>query len=211
MENNQILSILKELSQRIQTIESSKIVQPGNCSAQIDKLAAALSKAQAQYPVLGKNRQGHFTYADKNSLKRAVDKILLEHELCVTAGIRVQDGHELFFMKLLHSSGQYQISECILEVEAGGKRSKAQERGAAISYLSRYLYRELLGITIDDDPDDDDGVTNDPLTTEQITQLSSLPIATQQSILSFNKVNKLQDLTQKQYAAFKERFYKKKD
>lgn len=197
----------------MEDIKENKNVAYTGSSLEIDSLATALCKAQAEYPVIGKNKTGRFKFADKENFKRSIDPILLKYGLSVTAGTDILDGKEIFFMKLMHNSGQYQISRCYLDPESAGKSSIMQGKGSSLTYLSRYMYKELLGITIDDDPDDNDGEHEPhvPLTTEQIEQLSKLPVTVQQNIIKFNNVKTLAELSQKQYAAFKERFYKKKE
>ena len=181
-------------------------------SNSIKELASALSQAQAEYPAIGKNRDGRFKYVDKNHIKKVVAPVLKKHGLAVNGGTRIRDGREVFCMTLTHSSGEYMMYESLFNLEQSNNRSQDQERGSSMTYISRYLYREILGITIEDDLEDDDtgaGVQQ-LVSPEQVQQLQQLSPGMQQSILGFNKVASFEKLTMKQYNNFKTNYNKRK-
>lgn len=189
-------------------------------SDSIKELATALSQAQAEYPRIGKNRDGRFKYVDKNHLKKAIDPILEKHGLAVNSGMRIIDGQEVYCMTLMHSSGEYMIYASKFDPQIGTTRSQDQERGSSMTYISRYLYKEILGITIEDDMDDDDGeqqpkkehTTNlsPKIGPDQIAQLQKCSQEYQQKILVYNKLSSLQDMTMNQYKVLQSSWNKQK-
>ena len=236
MENERVKPQLKDLEIKVDTLDNyNNVSHDRNMSGSIDGLAASLCKAQAEYPVIGKNRSGRFSFVDKDYVKKSIDPVLLKYGLSVTSGLRVQDGQEIFFVKLMHSSGQFQVSECMFDLDGPKNGSKCQAKGSTITYMSRYMYIEILGITINESPDDNNGEVNSNVSydvntqgvntqgvkpwqnnkeligVEGVNKLKELSLSTQKSILQYNKVTKLEDLTQSQYSAFKEKFYIKND
>lgn len=123
-----------------------------NRSGEIDKLAAALVKAQATMAGAKKDSENpHFknAYADLASVWDAVRKPLTDNGLAVVQFPRtVENGAEIE-TTLLHTSGQYMRD--VLWVPAS--KQDAQGLGSAITYGRRYALMAVCGIA----PVDDDG------------------------------------------------------
>lgn len=127
-----------------------------DASVEIDKLAAALCKAQgAVGPVIKehtakvKTKTGpgyQYSYADLAAVREASRKALADNGLCI---VHRPKGRKLH-ATLLHESGQWMIVEVpILAPEHCGP----QDYGSALTYARRYAETALLGIA----PEDDDG------------------------------------------------------
>ena len=119
--------------------------------AAIDKLAAALAKAQAKMTnppktKRGQCRGGTYMYADLADVLDHVRAPLTENGLAIVQ--MVQPG--VLLTRLVHVSGQYLESRYPLP--EGGQLS-AQEMGSQITYARRYSLCPLLGIAGETDDD----------------------------------------------------------
>lgn len=120
-------------------------------SEQLDKLAAAMAKAQAEMPVaVADSTNPHFRsrYADLGSIWSACREVLSKHGLSVvqcpggTASVASLTSY------LLHESGQYIRTEASTAVKEG-----PQPYGSALTYLRRYSLAALAGIVAEEDDD----------------------------------------------------------
>ncbi len=113
------------------------------------ELYAALIKAQAEFPVIPKDKQAYnYKYADLATVISAVGAPLAKHGLCISQTM-YRDGGELYLRTtLFHTSGESLVSE-------GWKITslKPQEQGSLITYGRRYMLNAILGISPDDDDD----------------------------------------------------------
>ena len=121
-------------------------------STEIDKICAALSKAQGAMEGAVKDRQNpHFRneYATLASVIEAVRGPLRDNELAfIQASGEMVDGSLPIETRLVHSSGQWFRS--ILPMPVGQKT--AQAVGSALSYGRRYALMTMLGVpSVDDD------------------------------------------------------------
>jgi hypothetical protein len=119
-------------------------------SNEINELAAALSKAQAQFtPVLKKAKGVHnSSYAEFIEFIEMAKPHLGEHGLSIVQFPFNDQGHVGIINRLMHSSGQW------MEHSFGVPPSKHDTHayGSAITYTKRYCYGSILGIpTADDD------------------------------------------------------------
>ena len=117
------------------------------------KLAEALSKAQAEFPPIPKDRvanigQYKYKYTDLSTILDLVRPVLAKHGLAISSAPTVTA--ELFTLNtvLMHSGGETLHASYPLP---GGV--KAQEIGSAITYGRRYSICSLLGICADEDED----------------------------------------------------------
>jgi hypothetical protein len=124
-----------------------------NQTNKYNELFAALAKAQAEFDIVGKNRSSHYGgYADLEELIAATRPALTKYGLSVSRRIDIVDGKQIYIGTLGHSSGQFIESRMLLVPE----KATMQGLGACLSYLARYTYRELCGVSIAQDPEDND-------------------------------------------------------
>jgi len=121
-------------------------------SAELDKLAAALAKAQTVIATAKRDSQNPFfksTYADLASVWEACRDALTSNGLSVAQFPGFKDGIATVDTILLHSSGQW------LQATAGAPIAKqdAQGVGSALTYLRRYALAAVASVS----PADDDG------------------------------------------------------
>lgn len=128
-------------------------------SNEIDKLAASLCKFQSEMQPVGKDSKGYnFKYASFEDIQAAAYPILSKHDLSISQKpMRDDTGHYtiIIITKLLHSSGQWEISEfpIWLDREKYPDHNKyMQAIGSVISYGKRYSFTSICGI-ITGEPD----------------------------------------------------------
>lgn len=129
-------------------------------SDNLEELIGALSKAQAEFKPIEKNRTVdvmtrtggtyRFRYATLDAILEAVRKPLADHGLAITQLITLRNGIPILQTLLLHQSGQWVSSEVqIVLTGAGGN----QEFGSALSYMRRYAISAILNIASQEDDD----------------------------------------------------------
>lgn len=121
-------------------------------SEKIDKLAAALSKAQGSLMSAKKNCVNPFhksRYADLSSVIQAAAPALQENELSVVQTTDIVEGAPVLRTMLMHSSGQYISGVNPLYIPKGDMQSL----GSAITYARRYAYASMIGVVADVDDD----------------------------------------------------------
>ena len=126
-----------------------------NKSDTIAKLAAALSKAQAEMPAAQMNATNPFLknkYADLGSIIETAKPILAEHGLSV-AQFPVGDDKIGLETVLMHESGEWLASTIYMQPQSEKGKSAAQVAGSIISYLRRYSLASVLGMYADEDTD----------------------------------------------------------
>lgn len=125
-----------------------------NSSPQINELAAALAKAQAEMRVAALDSENPYfksRYADFATVVKASRPALTKHGLSVVQQIIVgDDGQTILHTILMHASGQYMESR----MRVVPAKNDVQTLGSCITYLKRYAYSALVGVTAADEDDD---------------------------------------------------------
>ena len=140
-------SVLSELQSKHAAPAPSK---PATRSDEIDKLAAALSKAQAAITFASKDTQNPFfksTYADLASVWEACRAPLTDNGLAVTQEPSTEGLKVILKTTLLHSSGQFLSSELTMQSAA----NTPQALGSTITYARRYALSAIVGVAQSDD------------------------------------------------------------
>lgn len=121
-------------------------------SEAIDQLAAALVKAQSEFPTIPKNSVNpffHSNYADLGDVKAVAGPILSKHGLGVAQFPTTLASGPGLTTILLHESGQF-LSDTMPLLLA---KADSQGQGSAITYARRYAYMAALGLVADEDDD----------------------------------------------------------
>lgn len=119
-------------------------------SEQINELATALAKAQAEIENASKNSSNpHFKskYADLAEVINTVRPVFSGHGLSISQFPSFADGLASVETVLMHSSGQWMSGTA----SAGVTKQDAQGVGSAITYLRRYSLAAVAGIAQEDD------------------------------------------------------------
>jgi hypothetical protein len=119
-------------------------------SENIDKLATALAKAQAEIKGAEKKSTNPFFnsgYADLHTVIESSFPFLTKHGLSVIQGNDGKPGEFYVTTMLLHSSGQWVKSRLKMPIE----KATAQAIGSTITYGRRYGLSAICGIAQYDD------------------------------------------------------------
>lgn len=121
-------------------------------SPTIDKLAAALAKAQGEFPNVPKDAANPFfksKYADLAGIVETARPILKKYDLSISQlpGFDVDKGCIVLTTILLHASGEFLSQDLNMPV----LNVKAQEIGSALTYARRYALQSVLCLAAEDD------------------------------------------------------------
>ena len=123
-----------------------------NRSESIGKLAAALSKFQAEVENPTKESQGHkYKYADLANILNAIKIPLGNNKLSVCQMLGSSAQGISVTTILMHESGEYIESMLSLPQEISSNMSAPQQAGTTITYARRYALAACLGIAQQDD------------------------------------------------------------
>jgi len=128
-------------------------------SDQLDKLFKALSQAQAEFPTIASNRKAYTNdYADHYTILRQVYPVLKKHGLYVGAWAGKIDGVQMIGARLGHESGQYIINsyDLIIDAVKTPQDKLTHKTAGSLTYFKRYHVKDILGVLLSDDPEDDD-------------------------------------------------------
>ena len=151
-------------------------------SDSLSEFAPAFIKAQGEFTSVAKNREGRFKYADLDAIMSMAMPILCKHGFFVSHATEFdKDSFKtLLHTTVTHSSDQWIKSISPIEIPTEA-REMQQEFGKAKSYQERYALKSILGITVADDPMDDDGdhqkrhqtstLSNEKITDKQVRLL----------------------------------------
>jgi hypothetical protein len=121
-------------------------------SDNINELAAALVKAQAEFSAVPKGSVNPFfksTYAALPDVVAHATPILAKHGLAISQFIDGEFVVEGLTTYLLHTSGQYIAHTMKLHLV----KDDPQAQGSAVTYARRYAYMSALGLVADTDDD----------------------------------------------------------
>lgn len=117
-------------------------------------LYAALAKAQSEMKIANENNQNSYLgskYADLTSVVKASRESLSKNGLATIHFTSYNEyGQTLLTARLSHSSGQYIDSV----VAVNPKKDDIQSFGSQMTYLKRYTYASLVGVTSSLEDDD---------------------------------------------------------
>ena len=130
-------------------------------SAEIKNIAAALSKAQAEYNKIVKDSVNPFFHSRYATLGACIDATrdaLATNGIAVVQGSKVINGQNALETILLHTSGEWISGEYLF----APVKNEPQAMGAAMTYARRYALCGMLNVA----SEDDDGNTAQGLKTQ---------------------------------------------
>lgn len=122
-------------------------------SEQLNELAAALAKAQAEMDPVIKSKTAEigkyrYSYADLGSVIETAHGTLAKHGLSIAAPFEIDErGEMILVMCLLHESGQQMVSRYPIRP----LNDSPQGVASAISYARRYVMMSLVNLPAADD------------------------------------------------------------
>jgi hypothetical protein len=141
-------------------LQNTDILWPKRSPEQ-NELITALCKAQAEMPIVDKNKSGRFKYADFAHVIFVTRPLLTKYGLAVTQEfMATRDGANFIITTLAHISGQWRESVYALPLRTVDALDKGQTlnavAGGDITYYKRYTYCAIIGcVTSDEDYDGD--------------------------------------------------------
>jgi hypothetical protein len=160
LELNKVLEFISRLYEEknqavIDKIEARpKVYEIAYRSEEINELATALAKAQAEFEVAGLNKNNPFfksRYADLMAVVTAARPALCKNGLSVTQNIISHvNGETILHTILMHSSGQWLESR----MRVVPPKNDVQSMSSYITYLKRVSYSSLIGVVTGDEDDD---------------------------------------------------------
>ena len=125
-------------------------------SANLDKIAPALTKAQAEMPAVpmdGYNPYFKSKYATLGAVIAATKPILSKHGLSVIQQVISNDQGDAVGIRtqILHESGQFMSWDAVVKINTGN--NPGQEAGKLLTYLRRYSLSAALNLYADEDID----------------------------------------------------------
>ena len=122
-------------------------------SPEINELASALVKAQAEFSAVPKGSVNPFfksKYAGLPEVVQHTAPVLAKHGLAVSQFItHSEDGTDSLLTYLIHESGQFIAYSMHLHLA----KEDMQSFGSACTYARRYSYMSALGLVADEDDD----------------------------------------------------------
>lgn len=122
-------------------------------SEKINELVGALTKAKALIKMPEKDCNNPYfksKYASLESIGKATEAPLRENGLAIIQGPDYIDGHMVLVTRLVHTSGQWIESSAPLLPA----KQDSQGIGAAITYMKRYSWAAIIGLSGVEEEDD---------------------------------------------------------
>lgn len=166
-------------------------------SDQIDQLATALAKAQAEFSIAGLNQKNPFfksNYADYQAVVNATRPALSKYGLSVSHPPCVSDDGQSYLVTLLmHSSGQWIKSKA----RHNPQKSDVQALASYNTYLRRMCYSSIVGAVTGEIDDDGESsmVRNQIPDSHYKSFVVTLPTERQAKICSHYNVNSINELS----------------
>lgn len=176
-------------------------------------LISSLIKAQQEFTEVKKSKKSNFgEYSTTQDILEATQPALGKYGLKLRSGIHIlPSGQESIFVELEHqTSGEVKRSSCLMRDGVIADK----DWGAAFTFRTRHMYKNMLGLVTSDYDDNDEGeqiqrspssysrpvpVNLTKINIDQLNQLSNLSADSQVKIRTFNNVAHLKELTKSQY------------
>ena len=153
MELNELKEMLIEITEKLDNITEI----PNQYESQkTDELNAAMALASLEFPPIKVNRQNPYLasgYSDLHEIMTKVRPVLGKHGLHLTQRIKLSDSITILCTRLWHSSGQWIESSVIISPS----KNTVEAYGSILNSMKRFEVMDMLGVTVSNDPFDDDG------------------------------------------------------
>lgn len=164
-----------------------------------NELNMALSKAQNEFPPISVNRESHTfrdMYADLDAIMEVIRPIISSHGLSLTQRTLLLDERTILQTRLWHSSGQWIESR----TRVTPSKDDLNSYDSHMASIKRSQIVSLLGITVSDDPRDDDA---------EVDMMESTKVKNKGvSISSKVKSKGIETITKEQYEELEQELYK---
>lgn len=173
----------------------------------------AMAAARAEIPVVTKNRKVDFVgktgvrtnyeFEDLAGIAKAVDPVLARHGLSYRYRVTSPANEPVTVTCIVsHRDGHSEENTLSAGRDDSGNKNSIQAVGSAITYLQRYTLKASLGLAAAHDDDGNAADKSEAITPEQVREINGLvdmQKADIASLLSFLKVERLEDLPAKDF------------
>ena len=208
---------LRELKAEIALLKKPQIVPME--SDDLNELYTALAKSQNEMETAKEGSANPFLkskYADLTDVVKASRPYLTKNGLCVIQRIITNGNGAMYLLtRLAHASGQWIESK----MPISPPKSDIQSIGSYITYLKRYTYSSIVGVT---SSEDDDGESTMNRNTDRVSakinsyelkeleeMLSKLDREEKEKILAWAQIKELADLTKEKFETVKKTLSRK--
>ena len=125
-------------------------------SNETSELNSALALANLEFPIIKINRQNPYLasgYSDMDEIMVKIRPVLGKHGLHLAQGKKLIDGVPILHTRVWHSSGQWIESRVLVSPT----KNTIESYGSNLSSMKRFEVMDILGLTVSEDPFDDDG------------------------------------------------------
>ena len=163
--------ILDKINDKLDKILSNN----GNdfTSKSTSEISKAISKAYLEFPSIKINRQNPYLasgYADLHEILTKIRPVLGKNGLHITQIKRNQDGRTLLITRIMHITGEWLESRVFINPS----KNTIEAYGSNLNSLKRFEIMDMLGLTVSDDPFDDDGEADMDLEREVVAKGASI-------------------------------------
>jgi len=129
-------------------------------SEQKDQLYTALAQAQHEFPTIRYNRKAFKNeYADLYAILKPVYPVMCKYGLSIRPWAGIINGEQCIGARLMHKSGQFETNVFKFEQDPckNPNDQPSHKKQGAITYFNRNHIKDILGVLISDNEEDDDG------------------------------------------------------
>lgn len=134
--------------------EEKNIIEPKNESEQLNELYSALAKAQGEIELAAADSKNPFfksNYANLASIVKVSREPLSKNGLAIIQRVLSNATNQMFLhTRLCHASGQWIESK----MPINPPKTDIQSLGSYITYLRRYNFASIVGVTVGEEDDD---------------------------------------------------------
>jgi len=161
-------------------------------------LSEALAGFQAECPIIQRTKKAHNSnYAPYDEIKHTVKPVA--HKFGLSWSFSVSDKNETtkeIIITVRHKEGaQFTSSYLFPSMDDGGKMNSSQRTKSANSYAKRVVLENALDIATTEMDDDAKRAIDNPATTEQISEIEGLIVATKSDFTKFKAAFQVNDLS----------------
>jgi len=172
------MDLIAELEDKIKEVNHTLVNRPERVVAEVHevtienssmggdlgKLFGALASAQGEFKAVGKDKEGHgYNFSSLQNIIEYSSPILSKNELSITqlmvtklVGKTVLSGVKTI---LGHSGGGYVTAEAYIPTSKTSRNTLVMVFGVNTSYIKRYSWLSVCGLSTTDDETDTDGVS----------------------------------------------------
>ena len=128
-------------------------------SQEKDQLYTALAMAQSEYPTIRVNRKAFKNeYADLYAILKPIYPILSKHGLSIRPWGGIMNDCQYIGARLMHKSGQFETNIFKFEQDPckNPNDQPSHKKQGSITYFNRNHIKDMLGVLISDNEEDDD-------------------------------------------------------